>query len=551
MSEELDLSGVTEPEAHRVIGLLLGRLDEALRALAAAQAEIGRLRDEVQRLKGEQGRPTFRPAPPARDVSSERERPKEPPAPPQPRAPLVVDREERLGVDRSTLPPDARFKELESFVVQDLVLRAETVRFLRERWHSVEAGRSYLAPLPAGYTDHYGPAVKALVLHLYYVGHLSEPAIRTLLNSLGVAVAASTLSDWLTQQVAAFHTEAQAVYRAGLASSPWQGIDDTKTDVNGELEHCHVVGTPLYSSYHTRPYKDRLTIINLLRPGQEGTHLVNETALAYLAGQRLAAYARAGVAHLPRDTLLRQADLRQLLDTRLPRLGPQQRQWVYEATALAAYQAQTAVPIVQTLLGDDAPQFDKVTAERAQCWVHDGRHYKKLVPSCWEYAALLSSFRRAYWAFYGELLAYRQAPSVAEATRLRAAFVRLFSTTTDYPALDERIAKTLAQQQELLLVLDHPELPLHNNDAERTARRRVRKRVVSHGPRTPEGARCWDTFQTLAATAQKLGVNCLHYFQDRLSGTPRLPSLASLITARAAQINRGASWPAFTPPQSP
>jgi Transposase IS66 family len=549
MQEPVDLSPITDPEAHRIIGLLLGRLDEALRELAAARTEIQRLRDEVNRLKGEQGQPTFRPPAPQRDLSSERERPKEPPPAPAPRAPLRVDREERLGLDRSTLPPDATFKELEPFVVQELVLRLETVRFLRERWHSKQAGRSYLAPLPPGYADHFGPQVKALALHLYHVGGMSEPAIWAVLTSLGLQVAASTLSGWLIGQVAAFHAEAQAVYLAGPASSPWQGIDDTKTAVNGQSEHCHVVGNPLYSSYHTRPHKDRLTIIDLLRPGQEGTYLVNQTALAYLATQRVAAYVQEGVAHLPRDTLLTQEELRQLLDTRLPQLGPQQRQWVYEATALAAYQAQTAVPIVCALLGDDAGQFDKVTVERAQCWVHDGRHYKKLLPSCWEFAALLSTFRRAYWAFYGELLAYRQAPSPAEADRLRADFVALFSTVTGYPALDARIAKTLAQQQELLLVLDHPELPLHNNDSELTARKRVRKRDVSFGPRTPAGARCWDTFQTLAATAQKLGVNFLHYLQDRLSGAHQLPSLASLITARAAEADLGASWAPPTIPQ--
>jgi hypothetical protein len=147
------------------------------------------------------------------------------------------------------------------------------------------------------------------------------------------------------------------------------------------------------------------------------------------------------------------------------------------------------------------------------------------------------------------LLAYRQAPSPAEADRLRAGFVALCSTVTGYPALDARIAKTLAQQQELLLVLKHPELPLHHNDSELSARRRVRKRDGSFGPRTPAGAKAWDTFQTLAATAQKLGVNFLHYLQDRLSSAHQLPSLASLITARAAEADLGASWAATTPPQ--
>ncbi len=38
------------------------------------------------------------------------------------------------------------------------------------------------------------------------------------------------------------------------------------------------------------------------------------------------------------------------------------------------------------------------------------------------------------------------------------------------------------------MVLAHPEIPLHNNPAELGARARVRKRDVSFGPRTREGA---------------------------------------------------------------
>ncbi len=43
-----------------------------------------------------------------------------------------------------------------------------------------------------------------------------------------------------------------------------------------------------------------------------------------------------------------------------------------------------------------------------------------------------------------------------------------------------------------------------------------------------------DVFGTLTQTAAKLGVNVAHYLHDRLSGAYRLPSLAALITQRAA-----------------
>jgi hypothetical protein len=94
---------------------------------------------------------------------------------------------------------------------------------------------------------------------------------------------------------------------------------------------------------------------------------------------------------------------------------------------------------------------------------------------------LLTAFRKDYWALYRRLVAYRQAPSAEERERLQADFLTLVARRTGYQALDERIAKTAYNRELLLLVLDHPEIPLHNNDMELAARRRVRKRDGSPG----------------------------------------------------------------------
>ncbi len=116
------------------------------------------------------------------------------------------------------------------------------------------------------------------------------------------------------------------------------------------------------------------------------------------------------------------------------------------------------------------------------------------------------------------------------------------ATRTGYWALDERIALTRQKKAQLLAVLDHPEIPLHNNAAELGARQRVRKRDVSFGPRTAEGSQAWDTFMSLAATTKKLGVSFYQYIHDRVSGTNQIPRLADLIDERAQELNLGASW---------
>ena len=131
------------------------------------------------------------------------------------------------------------------------------------------------------------------------------------------------------------------------------------------------------------------------------------------------------------------------------------------------------------------------------------------------------------------MLAYRAAPTPHARDRLSAAFDDLVAQPTGYDHLDARIAKTASTRDLLLAVLSHPELPVHNKAMELAARRRVRKRDVSFGPQSRAGARAWDTFQTISATAAKLGVRLYHYLRDRLLHPDTTPSLAEQIGERS------------------
>ena len=142
------------------------------------------------------------------------------------------------------------------------------------------------------------------------------------------------------------------------------------------------------------------------------------------------------------------------------------------------------------------------------CWVHEGRPYKKLRLVVSLHREQPDNFLKRFWDYYRELLTYKQSPT---------AFDELFATQTGYEALDKRIATTRAKQTCLLLVLEHPELPLDNNAAQLGVRRRVRKRDFSFGPRTLAGRRAWDTFMTLAETTRKLGLSFYACLRDRMT----------------------------------
>jgi hypothetical protein len=98
------------------------------------------------------------------------------------------------------------------------------------------------------------------------------------------------------------------------------------------------------------------------------------------------------------------------LDARWPNLNTQQRQAILSAVAVAAYH-EVGTPLVRLLVCDDAPQFNWIAEELALCWVHEGRHYRKVMPVLVHHLKLLSDFREQFWGFCNEVLAYQQHPT--------------------------------------------------------------------------------------------------------------------------------------------
>jgi hypothetical protein len=292
----------------------------------------------------------------------------------------------------------------------------------------------------------------------------------------------------------------------------------------------------------TTAKKNRLTVIDVLTNLRPRTYLLLDSTYDWLQQAGVSASVLKRLRHLPQNKVLDDQTFNDLLDDHLADINAQHRRRILDAAAVTAYHQQQEIPVVELLLCDDAPQFKRITGELALCWIHDARYYKKLSPSVAYHRRLLKKFMKRYWAYYDQLLAYRKAPTPEQVPRLEAEFDDLFSTVTTYRALDRRIAMTRDKKASLLMVLRHPEIPLHNNPAEIEMRRRVRKRDVSFGPRTDEGKRAWDTFATLLATTEKLGLSFYSYIYDRVTQSNKIPNLADLIMERAQQMNLGGSW---------
>ena len=547
MLDNLDLNAIQDENTRELIRQLLNLVEKLSADLHDSQVENQRLRDEVNRLKGEQGKPKAKgntPKPPPSNHSSENERHQSRQRHKKSKkAEIQIDREQVVEVDPSVLPKDAKFKGYEDVVVQDILLRTDNILFHKQKYYSASTRKTYLAELPRGYEGQFGPGIKALTLAFYFGIGTSEPKILEFFENVGIHISAGEISNLLIKKQDSFHTEKDVVYEAGLQSSPWQQTDDTLTRVNGQNEHCHIVCNPVYTSYHTRASKERLSVLGVLSNGRKRLFRLNEETIGYLRSIPWSKATWRKIQSWKSEQDWEEAAFLERLEEGFPRLSKQQRKTLIDAAAVAAYHEQKDYPVVQALVCDDAPQFNWLGQEMMLCWVHDGRHYKKLMPVIALHRELLDDFLKQFWVYYHQLLDYRQQPTVEERLRLETAFDVLFSNHTRYDALDQRIAKTKAKKDSLLLVLQYPELPLHNNASELAVRQRVRKRDVSFGPRTEDGVKSWDTFGTLAETAKKLGVSFYHYLVDRISGTNQIQPLADLVSLRANELNLGWSFP--------
>jgi len=250
----VDVETVTDPTVRRAFVVPFNLLERASAEITALREENQRLKDEINRLKGEQGKPHIRPGKKKHgDVSSEKERKSREKSNRKKRRGSKLERIEVhqtkvCRVDAKGLPDDAVFKGYESVVVQDLKIAPENTRFRKEIYYSPSRKKTYRASLPAGHDGEFGPGIRSVVVSMKYVCNTSEPKTLEFLQEHDVVISAATISRMLTKKLDVFHREKADLCAAGLASSTYQQMDDTSARVNGRNHHAQIVCNDLYTT---------------------------------------------------------------------------------------------------------------------------------------------------------------------------------------------------------------------------------------------------------------------------------------------------------------
>lgn len=545
--QSIDPKEIADESLRQTIELLLNLIEQLNSKVKDLVEENQKLRDENNRLKGEQGKPDIKANKNIgfqNDHSSEKER-KVPTkhSKSSKNATIKVDREEIVVYPKELLPVDAQFKGYEEVIVQDILLETNNVLFRKQKYYSPSERKTYLAELPVGYNGEFGPGIKALVMSLYYGGNMTQGKLLEFLEDIGISMSAGYLSNLLIKSSSDFEFEFNEVYTSGLASSPWQHLDQTGARVGGVNHTTNIICNPLYTVYLTTKNKDRLSVLKVLQNVTALEFILNEFTYELLDTLNLPTKWNKQLKELlPQETVFTEIEFNALLDEYLSKLSFQYRTRVQEAAAIAFYHQQTNIPLIKALVCDDAPQFKLLTADLALCWVHEARHYKKLSPFIACHRQSLDEFLDDFWKYYRKLLAYRDFSSQDKSWELREEFWTLFSTVSGYEQLDERKRLTAAKISELLLFLDHPELPLHNNPAELAARTMVQRRNISYATQTTEGTKAWDIFMSLVSTTRKLEISFFEYMRDRISQIGNIPSLRTIIRGKSVLNPFGWSW---------
>jgi hypothetical protein len=528
---------MSAPEKITLSGLPRGELEALAERLlaenAALRQAIAELRAEVATLKGVKGRPKVKP--------SGMEEATEPEPPGKGRGGAMKTRKiGRLTIDEervieAEVPAGSRFKGYQDFLVQDLVLRPHVVRLRRERWLTPD-GRTVVASMPAGIVGHFGPELRRFVLFQYHQGQVTVPRLIVQLRAIGIAISKRQVVRLLNEGQGTFLDEAREVLRAGLAAASWISVDDTGARHRHRNGVCTQLGNDHFAAFATTASKSRLNFLEVLRAGH-ADYVINAEALAYmrqraLAGPVIASLAEHPERHFPNEAAwLRHLD--QLGITALA-VTPDPVRIATEGAAWGSVKAHGLLPDT-VILSDDAGQF--ALDRHALCWVHAERLVHKLDTFTERQHAAQQLVRALIWWFYADLKAYRRAPDRRRRYELRARFDRIFRRRTGFATLDRLLARLHANKEELLVVLDRPELPLHTNGSERDLRPQVVRRKISGGTRADLGRACRDAFLGLLLTCAKLGLSFWDYLGDRLSvpgaEAPYLPDLVRLRSALA------------------
>ena len=556
--------------------------------LTKAIQENKDLKNEINKLKGEHGTPSFQDSKKNnRDISSETERngsgkgtgrgsgrgsgngrSSKKNQNKKKKKDIPIDQIVSCPIDKSTLPADAIYKGTRPVIVQNIKIITDNIQFDIERYYSPSLNKTFEGELPKGYDEGgYGPDLKSHVITSYFDGNMSEEPIMRFLNTHGIEICKQTVCNIINNKNDVFHQEKDDITETGLKFTKITHADESSGKHHGLTVWLFILCHPeLFSSYFTMPDKSKLSMLKVIS-NNKLFYTFNEESLSLMDQEK--AISNDVVRNIREEIkkLKNETNISDNLDEEIAYdvinkaslvkfISKKTRKSIL--TIAGTYYYRSVYTQLRIFVTDDSKQAKNIFDAHMLCLIHEARNYKKMLPALDQNKKRLADFLRDFWIFYRKLLSFqnwcirvfcRNNKEKIEQDRdknnkikekiiniLEYEFDRLFTRKTGYSALDLRIASTREKKNNLLVVLKYFYVSLHNNPSEQGIRRHVRKRDVSLHTMSQAGLKAKDTFMTIIETCKKHGVNVHKYLLDRMKGTFKMPSLAQLIEEKSKTL---------------
>lgn len=507
-------------------------VDQLLDIIDQIQKDNDRLREEVARAKGLKGKPKLRASGLGKSTSDKNQAGSNNKKRSAGKKSSKSNKSDRTEIVKAeTVPSGSRFKGYSNYRVEELILRREVILYRLERWQLAD-GSYMTASLPAGVSgSHFGPTLRSYVLHQHHHQGVTQPLLLAGLKELKFTISSGQLNNLLIEKKGAFHKEKDGLLPAAFSVSDYVHVDDTGARHQGNNGYCTHIGNELFAWFESTRSKSRINFLTLLRRGHSD-YILNNHSFSYMKRQKLAPAIREKLVSCAKHFFMDESAWQSYL-TELGITRPRHIKIITEAALIGSVLSH-GFRMNTVIMSDDAGQFN--IFKHVLCWFHIERNIYKLMPNGKQQIAAVEHVRKRIWTLYQQLKKYKKRPHAATRKKAERLFDELTTKETCYQLLNNQLKKIKDSRPELLMILDRPELPLHNNLSERDIREYVKRRKISGSTRSEEGRRCRDTFASLKKTALKLGVPFWDYLMDRMTGAKQVPWLPNLLVETGKAI---------------
>lgn len=514
---------VRDSDAMRGLTTLIQTLFEQLQStqeqLTKAHEKIKTLEDEISKLRKTPKRPKFRTNKmQPRDRKKKQDNPPDP-MPPAGSASFAKKKISEVIIKLENKPENLRFKGYQTFGVQEIDIIVSETTYKLEVWETL-TGEILRAKIPEELKGkHFGPILRAFTTNLYAQG-VTQPAIHELLRDFGIDLSSGQVNNILLNEGEGYSVISEQILSAGLEEAPYIRADDTGDKHQHKNGYCTHIGGQHFAYYTTYFSKSRENFLKILLQGKE-SYCINDAMIWHLFQCGI----EDDILNLFEDCKGKIYHSKTGINRLLNKLGLRAKK-IREQCAeagLVGFISSTILKPEQVFLSDRAGQF--ALFNHAACWVHMERPLRKIICTSEQAEQELKHVRDSIWTLYKALKTTTVTLEGKET--VHQLYDDLVKIKTISPEINTVVANFSVYRDEMLKALDHPGLPLHNNDSERDIRPVAKRRNISGSTKSDLGRKFRDGLMTIKQTCFRVGYNFWEFLVRWQKGNP--PDLAEMV----------------------